>query len=68
MDKFELRVFRRTSVNMATAIELAERSPSREYHILVNKTKIALITHFTWETCEYCNCGEDERGIINLEK
>lgn len=63
---FELKLFRRTNENMAIAIEIAERRPSKQYHILVNEKKIALVTHYIWEECQYCTYGEDEDGIIEL--
>ena len=63
---FELRVFRRTNENMAIAIELAEREPAKEYHILVNDKKIALVTHFIWDECQYCTYKENDEGFIEL--
>jgi len=62
----ELKVLRNTVTNLDVLKKIAEQTPSKEYHILIGQTRIALITHYLWEECDYCNWEYDEDGVIEL--
>lgn len=63
---YELKILKNNEANLKILIIIGEKEASKEYHILMNKKKLALITHAIWNTCEYCNATCDERGVINL--
>jgi len=63
---YELKVLKNNEANLKLLITIGEKEASKEYHILMNKKKLALITHLVWDKCDYCNATCDEKGIINL--
>ena len=63
---FDLKVLKNTPENIAILIEMATREPSKEFHILLNDLKVALVQHYIWSSCCYCTYEQDEEGIIDL--
>lgn len=47
-------------------IEIGESQPAMEYHILIRKKKMALISHYFWQKCEFCHL-EDREGCVYLD-
>lgn len=66
--KIKLRVFRNTKTNMAVVMEIASREEYKgfDFHILVNDSKIALVSHYLWEDCDYCYYEDNDDGVIYL--
>jgi len=65
-NQFELKVLKNNENNLKILIALGERDVSKEYHILMGKNKLALVTHYIWEDCDYCNSDCDDKGIIDF--
>lgn len=66
--KFKVRVLRNTPANMAALVKIGERHASDEWHILRNDKNLALVTHYAWDTCEYCEADTGPNGIIDMTK
>ena len=61
-----VRSLANTPANMGALVAIGEKRASNDYHILRNSRRLVLITHYTWERCDFCNSGADENGIIDM--
>ncbi len=52
--------------NIDEGIEIGEAKPSMTYHILIRKKKCALVLHFFWQKCEFCD-REDREGCVYID-
>lgn len=66
--KFMVRALRNTPENLRALTAIGERKASNEYHILANRSRLALITHYEWETCDFCNADTGEDGVIMMDE
>jgi hypothetical protein len=65
--KIEVITLRNTEKNMQFLVGVGESKAHREYHILRNESKIAIVTHYVWDSCDYCTADCDDGGVIDLE-
>ena len=61
-----VRALANTPSNLKTLSAIGESRASNEYHIFRNETKFVLITHYTWDSCPFCNADTGDTGIVDM--
>jgi hypothetical protein len=61
----DLYIEHRDVSSIDEGIEIGEAHPSMTYHVLVRRKKHALISHYFWQKCKFCDM-EDAEGVVYL--